>query len=124
MDNFFQRIKEVRDRLSSVAVFINEEELIHLVLEALPQEYGAFCSTIRTRNDVFTKEELNTLLNAEERAIKKNLCVGILLWLWFFKVGLIRTIIEAKARMVIKGVMAEVLTILALILVSTMAKHL
>jgi len=39
-------------------------------------------------------------------------------------VGLIRTIIEAKARMVIKGVMAEVLTILALILVSTMAKHL
>ena len=72
MDNFFQRIKEARDRLSSVAVFIDEEELIHLVLEALPNEYSAFYSTIRTRNDVVTIEELNTLLNAEERALKKK----------------------------------------------------
>ena len=38
MDNFFQRIKEARERLSSVAVFVDEEELIHLVLEALPHE--------------------------------------------------------------------------------------
>ena len=72
MDNFFQRIKEVRDRLSSVVVFIDKEELIHLVLEALPNEYSAFCFAIRTRNDVVTIEELNTLLNAEERAIKKK----------------------------------------------------
>ena len=72
MDNFFQRIKEARDRLSSVVVFIDKEELIHLVLEALPNEYGAFCFAIRTRNDVVTIEELNTLLNAEERAIKKK----------------------------------------------------
>ena len=54
IDSFFQRIKEVRNRLSSVVVVIDEEELIHLVLEALPQEYGAFCLAIRTRNDVFT----------------------------------------------------------------------
>ena len=72
MDNFFQRIKEARDRLSSVVVFIDKEELIHLVLEALPNEYSAFCFAIRTRNDVVTIEELNTLLNAEERAIKKK----------------------------------------------------
>ena len=72
IDSFFQRIKEVRDRLSFVAVFINEEELIHLVLKALPQEYGAFLSAIITRNDVFTLEELNTPFNAEERAIKKK----------------------------------------------------
>ena len=72
MDNFFQRIKEARDRLSSVAVLVDEEELIHLVLEALPNEYSAFCSAIRTRNDIVTIEELNTLLNAEERAIKKK----------------------------------------------------
>ena len=37
MDNFFQRIKEARDRLSYVVVFIDEEELIHLVVEALPK---------------------------------------------------------------------------------------
>ena len=72
IDTFFQRFKEVRDKLSSITVFIDEEELIHFVLEALPHEYDAFCSAIRTRNDVFTIEELNTLLNAEERAIKKK----------------------------------------------------
>ena len=72
MDNFFQRIKEARDRLSSIAVLVDEEELIHLVLEALPNEYSAFCSAIRTCNDIVTIEELNTLLNAKERAIKKK----------------------------------------------------
>ena len=36
IDSFFQRIKEFRDRLSSVAIVIDEEEHIHLVLEALP----------------------------------------------------------------------------------------
>ena len=72
MDNFFQRIKEARDRLSSVPVLVDEEELIHLVLEALPIEYSAYCSAIRTRNDIVTIEELNTLLNVEERDIKKK----------------------------------------------------
>ena len=72
MDNFFQRIKEARDRLSFVAVFVDEEELIHLVLEALPHEYSAFYFAIRTRNDVVTIKELNTLLNAEEGALKKK----------------------------------------------------
>ena len=72
IDNFFQIIKEVRDKLSSVAIFIDEEELIHLALEALPLEYDAFYSAIRTRNDVFSIEELNTLLNVKERAIKKK----------------------------------------------------
>ena len=57
IDTFFQRFKEARDKLSSVAVFIDEEELIHLVLEALPREYDAFYSTIRSRNDVLTLEE-------------------------------------------------------------------
>ena len=72
IDSFFQTTKEVKNKLSFVVVFIDEEQLIHLVLEALPQEYDAFCSAIRTRNDVFTIEELNTLLNDEERAIKKK----------------------------------------------------
>ena len=72
MDSFFQRIKEVRDKLGAVVVCVDEEELIHLVLEALPSEYDAFCSAIRTRNDILTLEELNTLLNAEERSIKKR----------------------------------------------------
>ena len=67
MDSFFQRIKEIRQKLRAVAVCVDEEELIHLALEPLASEYDAFCSEIRTRNDILTLEELNILLNAEER---------------------------------------------------------
>lgn len=69
--------KEVRDKFSSVDVLVNEEELIHLALEALPIEYDAFCYATRTRNDVLTLEELNTLLNVEER-LSRSLIQGIL----------------------------------------------
>ena len=72
MDSFFQRIKEIRDKLGAIVVYVDEEELIHLALEALPPKYDAFCSAIKTRNDILTIEELNTLLNAEERSIKKR----------------------------------------------------
>ncbi|KAL0008681.1 hypothetical protein SO802_010183 [Lithocarpus litseifolius] len=72
MNTFFQRIKEVCDKLGAVAVCVDEEELIRLALEALPSKYDVFCSAIRTRNYVLTLEELNTLLNAEERSIKKR----------------------------------------------------
>uniref|UniRef100_A0A7N2LE27 Retrotransposon Copia-like N-terminal domain-containing protein n=1 Tax=Quercus lobata TaxID=97700 RepID=A0A7N2LE27_QUELO len=40
---------------------------------ALTVEYDAFCSAIRSRSDVVTLEEMNTLLNAEERSIKKRM---------------------------------------------------
>ena len=72
MDSFFQRIKEIRDKFRVVAVCVNEEELIHLALKALPPKYDAFYSAIRTKNDILTLEELNTLLNIEERSIKKR----------------------------------------------------
>ena len=59
--------------------------------------------------------------------LKRNLRLErleILLWLCFFKVVLIRTMIEVEAGMVIRGVVAEVSKTLVLILVSIMAKHL
>ena len=49
IDTFFQRFKDARDKLSFFDIFIDKEELILLVLEALPREYDDFCSTIRTR---------------------------------------------------------------------------
>ena len=73
MDSFFPGIKEIRDKLGVVAICVDEEELIHLALEALPPKYNTFRSAIRTRNDILTLEELNTLLNAKEKSIKKRL---------------------------------------------------
>ena len=59
MDAFYQRIKEARDKLISVGVFTDEEEIIYLALEALPLDNDAFYSAMRTCNDIFTLEELN-----------------------------------------------------------------
>ena len=61
MNTFFQWIKEIHDKLGVVVVCVDQEELIHLALKALPPEYDACCSAIQTRNDVVTLEELNTV---------------------------------------------------------------
>nr|POF09221.1 hypothetical protein CFP56_18094 [Quercus suber] len=72
IDAYFQKIKQIRDRLAAVSVFLDDEELLHIALDGLPSEFDSFSSAIRTRSDVLSVEELNTLLNAEERAIKKK----------------------------------------------------
>jgi len=53
-------------------VFVDDEELLHIILDGLPSEYDSFSSAIRTRSDVLLVEELNALLNAKERVIKKR----------------------------------------------------
>ena len=72
IDGYFQKIKQARDRLVAVSVFMDDEELLHIILNGLPSEYDSFSSAIRTRSDVLSVEELNVLLNAEERVIKKR----------------------------------------------------
>ena len=55
---------------------MDDEELLHIALDGLPSEYDSFSSAVRTQNDVLSVEELNTLLNAEERVIKKMINNG------------------------------------------------
>ena len=72
IDGYFQKIKQIRDKLIVVSVILDDEELLHVALDGLPSEYDSFSSAIKTRSDVLSIEELNTLLNAEERVIKKR----------------------------------------------------
>ena len=72
IDVYFQKIKQICDKLAAVLVILDDERLLHVALNGLPSDYDSFSSTIRTRSDVLTIEELNTLLNAEERAIRKR----------------------------------------------------
>ena len=58
--------------MAAVSVFVDDEELLHIILDGLPSEYDSFSSAIRTRSDVLSVEELNVLLNAEKRVIKKR----------------------------------------------------
>ena len=72
IDGYFQKIKQIRDRLAAISVILDDEELLHVAFDGLPSEYDSFSSAIRTRSDVLSVEELNTLLNAKERVIKKR----------------------------------------------------
>ena len=72
IDVYFQRIKQILDKLAVMLVILDDEELLHVALDGLPSEYASFSSTIRTRSDVLLVEEFNTLLNAKEREIKKR----------------------------------------------------
>ena len=69
IDGYFQKIKQVRDKL---AIVHDDEELLHITLDGLPPKYDSFSFAIRTRSDVLLVEDLNTLLNAKERVIKKR----------------------------------------------------
>ena len=76
IDGYFQKIKQIRDKLVVVFVVLDDEELLHIALDGLPSEYDSFSSAVRTQNDVLSVEELNTLLNAKERVIKKRINNG------------------------------------------------
>ena len=58
--------------MAAVSIILDDEELLHVALDGLPSEYDSFSSAIRTRSDVLSVEELNTLLNVDERVIKKR----------------------------------------------------
>nr|POE85642.1 hypothetical protein CFP56_55116 [Quercus suber] len=72
LERLGERIKQIRDKLVVVSVILDDEKLLHVAFDGLPSEYASFSSAIRIRSDVLSVEELNTLLNAEEGAIKKR----------------------------------------------------
>uniref|UniRef100_A0A2N9HRC0 Retrotransposon Copia-like N-terminal domain-containing protein n=1 Tax=Fagus sylvatica TaxID=28930 RepID=A0A2N9HRC0_FAGSY len=67
---YLQKIKEARDKLVSVGVHIDDEEILHLVLQGLPTEFHAFTSAMLTKNESVRFEELHTLMKTEEDLLK------------------------------------------------------
>ena len=72
IDSYFQKVKQTRDKLAVVSVFLDDEKLLYIVLDGFPSEYDSFSSAIKIHSDVLSIEKLNTLLNFEERVIKKR----------------------------------------------------
>ena len=62
IDGYFQKIKQARDRLVVVSVFVDDEELFPIILDGLSSKYDSFSSAIKTRSDVLSVEELNALV--------------------------------------------------------------
>uniref|UniRef100_A0A2N9HAK4 Reverse transcriptase Ty1/copia-type domain-containing protein n=1 Tax=Fagus sylvatica TaxID=28930 RepID=A0A2N9HAK4_FAGSY len=67
---YLHKIKDARDRLVSVGVFIDDEEILHIVLQGLPTEFHSFTSAMLTKNEAVTFEELHTLMKTEEDLLK------------------------------------------------------
>ncbi|KAA8518236.1 hypothetical protein F0562_015710 [Nyssa sinensis] len=70
IDLYIQKIKQARDSLASVSVLIEDEDILIYVLNGLPQEYNAFKTSIRTRSEHITLEEVYAMLKIEEQTIE------------------------------------------------------
>ena len=62
----------MRDKLLTVGVFLDDEELLYITLKGLPKDYNAFRSTIRTRSTPLSFDELSTMLNGEEESLNEG----------------------------------------------------
>ena len=54
----------------SVGINIDDEEILHIVLQGLPTEFHSFTFTILTKNESVRFEELHSLMKTEEDLLK------------------------------------------------------
>ena len=62
---YMLKIKECKDKLEVVGVIMEDGELLHIVLDGLPQNFHHFCLAMRTRSDTVSFEQLLVLLIAK-----------------------------------------------------------
>ena len=62
---YMLKIKECKDKLEVVGVIMEDGELLHIVLDGLPQNFYHFCLAMRTRSDTVSFEQLLVLLIAK-----------------------------------------------------------
>jgi hypothetical protein len=68
--DYLHKIKEVRNKLVSVGIHIDDEEILHIVLQGLPSEFHSFTSAMLTKNEAIKFEELDTLMKTEEDLLR------------------------------------------------------
>jgi hypothetical protein len=67
--SYFVRIFQLRDQLKAIGETISEKELVNIVLNGLPKTWDAFSTSINTRKEYPTFEELWTCCAQEESRI-------------------------------------------------------
>lgn len=72
IDSYIKRIKEIKDKLANVSSVVNNEDLLIYALNGLSVEYNTFRTSMRTRSQSVSFEELHVLLKSEEYAIEKQ----------------------------------------------------
>uniref|UniRef100_A0A2N9E1A3 Reverse transcriptase Ty1/copia-type domain-containing protein n=1 Tax=Fagus sylvatica TaxID=28930 RepID=A0A2N9E1A3_FAGSY len=71
--SFLQKIKETRDKLTSVGIHIDDEEILHIVLQGLPSDFHSFTSAMLTKNEPVLFEKLHILMKTEEDLLKSSM---------------------------------------------------
>jgi hypothetical protein len=67
--SYFVRISQLRDQLQATEEITSEKELVNIVLNGLPKTWDAFSSSMNTRKEYLTFEELWTCCAQEESRI-------------------------------------------------------
>uniref|UniRef100_A0A2N9HG82 Reverse transcriptase Ty1/copia-type domain-containing protein n=1 Tax=Fagus sylvatica TaxID=28930 RepID=A0A2N9HG82_FAGSY len=67
------KIKEARNKLTNVGIHIDDEEILHIVLQGLPSDFHSFTSEMLTKNEPVLFEELHILMKTEEDLLKSSM---------------------------------------------------
>jgi hypothetical protein len=67
--SYFVRISQLRDQLQAIEEITSEKELVNIVLNGLPKTWDAFATSMNTRKEYPTFEELWTCCAQEESRI-------------------------------------------------------
>jgi hypothetical protein len=67
--SYFVRISQLIDKLKSIEEIISEKELVNIVLNGIPKTWDAFSTSMNTRKEYPTFEELWTCCAQEESRI-------------------------------------------------------
>jgi hypothetical protein len=67
--SYFVRISQLRDQLQAIEEIISKKELVNIVLDGLPKTWDAFSTSMNTRKEYPTFEELWTYYAQEESRI-------------------------------------------------------
>ena len=70
IDVYLDKIKDCREKMESVGVHVEDEELLHIILDGLPQGYYSFSFALRTRDDPIGCAQVHVLLTYEEKSLK------------------------------------------------------
>lgn len=65
MEDYLKQIKDLADQLAMASSPIHDEDLVFHVLHGLPEAYDAFKTSIRTRSEPISVDELTSLLCSE-----------------------------------------------------------
>ena len=73
---YFMRISEIRDQLQKLGEVMSDTEMTTMVLNALPEEWGSFTSSLYGKKEATPFYELWSLCKIEETRLKSKVDTG------------------------------------------------